>query len=116
MPRWGYIGLAVAVGLTLAGCGGPKANYKYRVVVIPKGLTHEHWQSVHRGADRAAADLAAQGISVEILWQGPQTESDAREQIDLVDRAIARKVSGIVLAPQDSKQMVPPVRRARDDN
>ncbi len=116
MPRWGYLGLALAACLPLAGCGGPTADYKYRVVVIPKGLTHEHWQSVHRGADRAAKDLAAQGIGVEILWQGPQTESDALEQIGIIDRAIARKVSGIVLAPQDSRQMVPPVRRARDEN
>src|SRR3954453_2350672 len=104
MPRAGYIGLALAACLALAGCG-PSTTYKYRVVVVPKGLTHEHWQSVHRGADRAAADLAAQGISVEILWQGPQTESDALEQIGIVDRNVGRKVSGIVLAPQDSKQM-----------
>src|SRR5947208_2240823 len=79
MPRWGYIGLALLAGLAPAGCG-PNADYKYRVIVIPKGLTHEHWQSVHRGADRAAADLAAKGTTVEILWQGPQTESDALEQ------------------------------------
>jgi ribose transport system substrate-binding protein len=115
MPRWSTIALALAACLTLAGCGGPTTAYKYRVVVIPKGLTHEHWQSVHRGADRAAADFAAQGIPVEILWQGPQTESDALEQIGIIDRSIGRKVSGIVLAPQDSKQMVAPVRRARDE-
>jgi ribose transport system substrate-binding protein len=112
MPRWGYVGLALAAGLALAGCG-PKADYKYRVVVIPKGATHEHWQSVHRGADRAAADFAERGIKVEILWQAPQTESDALEQIGIIDRSIGRKVSGLVLAPQDSKQMVPPVQRAR---
>jgi ribose transport system substrate-binding protein len=112
MPRWGCIGLALAVALALAGCG-PKADFKYRVVVIPKGATHEHWQSVHRGADRAAADLAGRGINVEILWQAPQTESDALEQIGIIDRSIGRKVSGLVLAPQDSKQMVPPVQRAR---
>ncbi len=117
MPRWGYvIGLALLAGLAPAGCGPKAESYKYRVLVIPKGLTHEHWQSVHRGADRAAADLAAKGIPVEILWQGPQTESDALEQIGLIDRGIGRKVSGIVLAPQDSKQMVPPVQRARADN
>ncbi len=114
MPRWGYVGLALAAGLALAGCG-PKVDFKYRVVVIPKGATHQHWQSVHRGADRAAADLAAKGIAVEILWQAPQTESDALEQIGFIDLSIGRKVSGLVLAPQDSKQMVPPVRRARAD-
>jgi ribose transport system substrate-binding protein len=116
MPRWGYVGLALAACLALAGCGGQGAEYKYRIVVIPKGLTHEHWQSVNRGAERAAKDLAAQGISVEILWQGPQTESDALEQIGIIDRSVGRKVSGIVLAPQDSQQMVKPVQRARDDN
>ena len=115
MSRWGFIGLALAAGLALSGCG-PNTNYKYHVLVIPKGLTHEHWQSVHRGADRAAADLGAHGISIEVLWQGPQTESDAQQQIDLVDRGIGRKVSGIVLAPQDSKQMVLPVQRLHDDN
>jgi ribose transport system substrate-binding protein len=115
MPRGRSIALTLFAALALAGCG-PKADYKYRVVVVPKGLTHEHWQSVHRGAERAAADLAEKGIKVEILWQGPQTESDALEQIGIIDRSIGRKVSGIVLAPQDSKQMVPPVERARADN
>ncbi len=112
MPRWGYVLLALTAGLALSGCG-PKADFKYHIVVIPKGATHEHWQSVHRGADRAAADFAAHGIPVEILWQAPQTESDALEQIGIIDRSIGRKVSGVVLAPQDSKQMVPPVQRAR---
>jgi ribose transport system substrate-binding protein len=114
MPRWGYIALALLAGLAPSGCG-PNADYKYRIVVIPKGLTHEHWQSVHRGADRAAADLAEKGLKVEIIWQGPQTESDALEQIGIIDRNIGRKVSGFVLAPQDSKQMVKPVELARAD-
>ena len=48
-----------ALACLLGGCG--KANdFKYRVAVIPKGLTHEFWQSIHRGALRAAADLKAQ--------------------------------------------------------
>ncbi|HKI30825.1 MAG TPA: substrate-binding domain-containing protein [Gemmataceae bacterium] len=113
MPRWGYVGLALVASLALAGCG-PKADYKYRVVVIPKGLTHEHWQSVHRGADRAAASLAEQGIKVEVIWDGPRTEDDAQAQITLVDRHVAGGVSGIVLAPQHSETMVAPVKRAVD--
>jgi ribose transport system substrate-binding protein len=114
MSRWGYVALAVAACLAVASCGGPKVEYKYRVVVIPKGLTHEHWQSVHRGADRAAADLAARGLNVEVIWDGPRTEDDARAQIDIVDRHVAGGVSGIVLAPQHSETMVAPVKRAVD--
>jgi ribose transport system substrate-binding protein len=97
-----------AAALAVGGCG-PSVNYKYRIGVIPKGLTHEHWQSVHRGADRAAADLAAKGISVEVKWDGPKTESDASEQINLINAMSNMGIRGLVLAPQDSKQMVGPV-------
>jgi hypothetical protein len=27
-------------GIALVGCGGAKTDYKYRVAVVPKGLTH----------------------------------------------------------------------------
>lgn len=103
-----------ASALAAAGCGGPKApDAKYQIVVIPKGLTHEHWQSIHRGSLRAAQDLKDQkGIAVEIIWDGPRQEDDAQAQISIMDRAIGRKVSGIVLAPQHSESMVTPVERA----
>src|SRR5262245_3044730 len=110
--------LALA-GLLLAGCSGNKngglRGDKYSIAVIPKGLTHEHWQSVHRGAKRAAADLGEQGIAVEVLWEGPRKESDASEQIALIDQKIGRGIHGLVLAPQHSKQMVPPVERAVEE-
>jgi ribose transport system substrate-binding protein len=81
-------------------------------VVIPKGLTHEFWQSIHRGAERAAADLQAQGVPTEIIWDGPLREQDALAQIRIVDRRISTRVDGIVLAPQHSQTMVAPVERA----
>jgi ribose transport system substrate-binding protein len=111
--RWGYLGLAAAC-LALAGCGGGgKQEYKYHVAVIPKGLTHEFWQSIHRGAERAAQDLKDEkGLGVEIIWDGPTKEDDAQAQISIVDRNIAARVHGIVLAPQHREAMVPPVKRA----
>src|SRR5437667_6385979 len=113
MWRWGHLGLIVVACLALCGCGGAKQAYKYRIAVIPKGLTHEFWQSIHRGALRAAADLKAQkGIAVDIDWDGPLKENEAQAQISIIDRKIAARVSGIVLAPQHSETMVPPVRKA----
>jgi ribose transport system substrate-binding protein len=103
--------LAGLAAFALAGCG-PKVSYKYRVAVIPKGLTHEFWQSIHRGADRAAEDLKAQGLAVEVLWDGPRKESDAKEQIGLVQEKVGQGIHGLVLAPQDSRQMVPVVEEA----
>jgi ribose transport system substrate-binding protein len=110
MPRRAYLALAVAC-LALSGCGS-KPNYKYRIAVIPKGLTHEFWQSIHRGADRAAADLKEKGLLVQVLWDGPTKEDEAQPQIDIVNNFVAQNVNGIVLAPQHSKTMIDCVRAA----
>ncbi len=105
------LGLLAVLCLTLTGCGQPEP-FTYQIVVIPKGLTHEFWQSIHRGALRAAADLGELGIPTKIIWDGPLRERDALAQIRIVDRRISTQVNGIVLAPQHSQTMVPPVERA----
>jgi ribose transport system substrate-binding protein len=97
--------------LAAGGCE-PVRRQILRIVVIPKGLTHEFWQSILRGAQRAARDLAAKGIPTEIIWDGPLKENDALAQIRIVDRRISTGVDGIVLAPQHSRTMVGPVSRA----
>src|SRR3989442_12792054 len=84
--------------LLLIGCsssskdGGSTADPpvdRYRIAVIPKGLTHQHWQSVERGALAAARDLEkTAGKPIEVLWDGPRKESDAVEQINLVDQKV----------------------------
>ncbi|WP_422927092.1 substrate-binding domain-containing protein [Singulisphaera sp. PoT] len=81
---------------------------KWRVIVIPKGTTHEFWKTIHAGALKAASDLG----NVEVVWQGPQKEDDRLQQIELVQNAIATGVDGIVLAPLDSKALVGPVEQA----
>jgi ribose transport system substrate-binding protein len=104
------IALIFATILT-AGCEGPRPDL--RIVVIPKGMTHEFWQSIHRGAVRAASDLkASDGLNVDVIWDGPLRERDALAQIRIVDRRVSTRVDGIVLAPQHSQTMVAPVRRA----
>ncbi|MGE3822183.1 MAG: substrate-binding domain-containing protein [Isosphaeraceae bacterium] len=81
---------------------------KWRVMVIPKGTTHEFWKTIHAGALKAADSLG----NVEVVWQGPQKEDDRVQQIELVQNAIAAKVDGIVLAPLDSRALVKPVEEA----
>lgn len=81
---------------------------KWRIMVIPKGTTHEHWKTVHAGASDAATRLG----NVEIIWQGPTKEDDRTEQIKLVQGAIASKVDGIVIAPLDAEALVAPVEEA----
>jgi ribose transport system substrate-binding protein len=87
--------------------GGAKTK-KWKVIVIPKGTTHEFWKSVHAGALKAAEELG----NVEVIWLGPQKEDDRVQQIQLVQSAVAAGVDGIVLAPLDSHALVEPVESA----
>jgi ribose transport system substrate-binding protein len=97
--------------LLIGGCQRPQPDY--RIAVVPKGMTHEFWQSIHRGAVRAADDLRnSDNINVEVVWDGPLRERDALAQIRIVDRQVSRRVNGIVIAPQHSQTMVAPVKRA----
>jgi ribose transport system substrate-binding protein len=83
-----------------------KAKGKLQIAVIPKGTTHVFWQSIHRGAEKAGQESGA-----EIFWNGPDRESDREKQIQIVEDFLTRKVSGIVLAPNDSKALVPIVEK-----
>jgi ribose transport system substrate-binding protein len=81
---------------------------RWRVIVIPKGTTHEFWKTLHAGALKAAEELG----NVDIIWQGPQKEDDRVQQIQLVQNAIVAGVDGIVLAPLDERALVEPVEAA----
>jgi ribose transport system substrate-binding protein len=87
---------------------GAGKQKKWRVMVIPKGTTHEFWKTIHAGAKKAAADLG----NVEIVWQGPTKEDDRTDQIKLVQNAVATRVDGMVLAPLDASALVAPVEEA----
>jgi ribose transport system substrate-binding protein len=90
-----------------ASLSGGKSK-KYRVIVIPKGTTHEFWKTLHAGTLEAAKELG----NVEVIWQGPQKEDDRVQQIQLVQNAVAAGVDGIVIAPLDSRALVEPIEAA----
>jgi ribose transport system substrate-binding protein len=56
--------------------------------------------------------LIERGAKVDILWQGPLREDNRDQQIQVVENFISRRVSGIVLAPTDSRALVAPVNTA----
>jgi ribose transport system substrate-binding protein len=99
---------------TAAACliAGPACNRKAgagrrTIAVIPKGVSHFFWQSVHAGADAAGKEA-----NVEIVWKGPAQETDYAGQTNIVEDAINRRVDGIVLAPTHKDALVPVVERA----
>ena len=88
------------------------AEKNLTIAVIPKGTTNEFWKAVNAGAIKARDELRDRGVPVEIIWKGPLKEDDREQQIQVVENFISRRVSGIVLAPLDSRALVQPVEAA----
>ena len=105
--------LLVLSAFLLSCTATPNGKKKLTIAVIPKGTTHEFWKSIHAGSNKAAAELAAQGTDVEVIWKGPVREDDREQQIQVVEGFAAQGVSGIVLAPLDNHALVRPVSDAR---
>lgn len=99
--------IVTAALLLAAACGRRSGGGRRVIAVIPKGVSHFFWQSVHAGADAAGKEA-----NVEIAWNGPAQETDYTGQINIVEDAINRRVDGIVLAPTHRDALVPVVERA----
>lgn len=108
----------LALLVCISGCGGKSGSNasaeseggkKYRFAVIPKGVSHEFWKSVHAGALKAAEESG----EVEILWKGPETENDTAGQISVVRNFITNQVDGICLAPNHAEALVDVTIEAR---
>ena len=112
-----FAALLLPAVLSLAACGrseGPKGSPEnpYEIAVIPKGMTHEFWRTIHAGAIRAKRDLQAKGVHVEIIWKGPLREDDREQQVQVVESFASQGIDGMVLAPLDEKALVRPVEEA----
>ena len=98
-----YLALALAL-ITLVGCN---RSTKKQIAVIPMGRSHVYWVSAHAGAVKAARE-----DNVDILWNGPATESDYSGQLQIVENMINQHVDVICLAPIDRKALANAVDRA----
>src|SRR5690242_3798079 len=76
------------------------------LAVIPKANADLFFVTIHAGAQEAARNL-----SVNILWNGPDHETDYGRQIEIVDVMIARRVDGLAISATDDRALVGPLKR-----
>ena len=95
-------------GDTQAGKSGASGGPKFRIAVIPKGTSHDFWNSVEAGVQLADEEFD----DVQVTWNGPISEGNTSEQIKIVESFIADGVDGISLAPLDAQAMLKPVEEA----
>jgi ribose transport system substrate-binding protein len=76
-----------------------------------KSLANEFFATM---ADGAKAHQATAGDRYELITNGMRNETDVSEQVTLIEQMVARGVAAIVIAPADSKAVVPALKRAAD--
>lgn len=105
--------LGITLFLALSGCNRSEpttAATKPRVALIMKSLANEFFLTM---ADGAKKHQVAHAGDYELIVNGIKNETDLAEQVGLVEQMVAQQVSAIVIAPADSKALVPVLKRAK---
>jgi len=105
------------VAFSLVACGQKEAesdeatttDSKPKVALIMKSLANEFFVTM---ADGAKQHFAAHSSEYDLIVNGIKDESDLTQQVALVEQMVAANVDVIVIAPADSKALVPVLKRA----
>lgn len=98
--------------MLLPSCKSPSAqSSKPRVALVMKSLANEFFGTMAEGAKKHQAEHAA---DYDLIVNGIKNETDLAEQVALVEQMVAQGVQAIVIAPADSKALVPALKRAKD--
>ena len=101
--------LALAI-LLLASCNTAPQPAKPRIALVMKSLANEFFKTMQDGA---TAHQQAHAAEYELIANGAKDELDLSRQVEIVEQMIAQQVQAIVIAPADSKALVPVCQRAQ---
>jgi ribose transport system substrate-binding protein len=100
----------VALGLILAG-GCRQKKDKPTVALVMKSLANEFFKTMEEGA---TAHHERHKDQYDLKVVGIKDEMDVAQQIAYVESMMAQRVDAIIIAPADSKALVPVCKRAMD--
>ncbi|MCU0497191.1 MAG: substrate-binding domain-containing protein [Anaerolineae bacterium] len=80
-----------------------------RVALVMKTLTNPFFVEMERGARRAEQELG-----IELIVRTAAQETSIEQQIEIVEELIQENIDAIVIAPGDSVELIPVLKRAQD--
>jgi len=117
-PRRRFISTALslsacaALPLSLFSKGAQaQAAQKPKVALVMKSLANEFFLTMETGAKDYQKHNASQ---FDLITNGIKDETDTANQIRIVEQMIVSKVDALVIAPADSKALVPVIKKAVD--
>jgi ribose transport system substrate-binding protein len=112
------IWLTIMVAWTfVAGCGNGSESSKPEkerptVALIMKSLANEFFVNMANGAAQHQSQHPDQ---YDLIINGLKDESDLTQQVSLIEQMAARGVDIIVIAPADSRALIPSIKRAMEN-
>jgi ribose transport system substrate-binding protein len=101
---------ACSAALPLTVAAADSAD-KPKVALVMKSLANEFFRTMEDGAK---AYQKANADKFDLISNGIKDESDTSNQIRIVEQMIVSKVNALVIAPADSKALVPVLKKAAD--
>jgi ribose transport system substrate-binding protein len=115
---WMVLATILVSSLWINGCAkktptSPPASSssKPKIALVMKSLANEFFKTMEEGAN---THQKANAGKYELIPVGIRNEEDVAQQINYVETMIARKVQAIVIAPADSKSLIPVCKKAID--
>jgi ABC-type sugar transport system substrate-binding protein len=105
---WGSI---LCLSLVLSPAFEIQAGNEKKVALVMKALSNPFFSKMEAGAKKYAQQ---ENIPLEVF--GTERETDVERQIGIVDNLISRGYRAIVIAPTDSKKLVPICAKALQKN
>lgn len=84
---------------------------KPRIALVMKSLANEFFSTMAKGAEEHQKKNSGK---YDLIINGIKDERDISRQVAIVEEMVASGVQAIVIAPADSKALVPVLRRARE--
>lgn len=101
--------LMVSVSMSLFAQADADGGKPY-IAVVSKGEQHDFWQQVKLGAN-AAADK----YGVDITFEGPASESDVQDQVEMLNNAMAKNPVAIALAALNTSSVLDQLQQCLDN-
>jgi ribose transport system substrate-binding protein len=99
----------LGTALVITGAGLGRAQEKKPVIgLVMKSLANEFFKDMQEGAVKHVQERG----DLTLIPVGMHSETDIDTQINAIENFITRKVDAIVVAPADSRALVPPLARA----
>lgn len=108
------LALVTLAGLLIAGCK-PSGSVTVKetgnplLALVMKSLANEFFETMEEGAKAHHQEHSDQ---YDLIVNGIKNETDISQQVNIVEQVIAAGAKAIVIAPADSKALVPVCKRA----